>query len=65
MLKLTNVVYKDIYARYLIARGFGVTWEGDNSSVGAMNPHPKHDISAVYQTYLNLFKEGKHHLSCS
>jgi hypothetical protein len=26
MLKLTNVIYKDIYARYLVSRGIGVRW---------------------------------------
>lgn len=59
MLKLTNIVYKDIYARYLIARGFGVQWQGDNSSVGALNPEPVQEISAIYRTYLKAYKEGK------
>lgn len=58
MLKLTNVVYKDIYARYLVARGFGVRWQGDNSSVGGLNPEAVQDVAVIYHTYLKTFKEG-------
>jgi hypothetical protein len=32
-----NLIYKDIYARYLVSRGIGVEWEGCYADVGVMN----------------------------
>jgi hypothetical protein len=33
-----NAVYKDVYARYLTARGVAVEWEGEFATAGALNP---------------------------
>lgn len=33
-----NSVYKDIFTRYAISRGFGIEWEAPNSRLGIINP---------------------------
>lgn len=33
-----NAVYKDVYARYLTARGVAVEWQGDFATAGVLNP---------------------------
>jgi len=53
---LPTVIYKDIYTRYLVARGFGVQWNGDNSNVGVLNPELAQDAATIYRTYLKAYK---------
>jgi hypothetical protein len=33
-----NLIYKDIYARYLVSKGVGVDWNGYFADRGVMNP---------------------------
>lgn len=58
MLKLTTLIYKDIYARYLVARGIGVRWEGGYAQNGMMNPDVGKGMSDLYKTYLNVYDQG-------
>lgn len=32
-----NLIYKDVYARYLISKGVGVEWKGFYADVGVTN----------------------------
>lgn len=32
-----NLIYKDIYARYLVSKEVGVDWEGFYANTGVMN----------------------------
>lgn len=32
-----NIIYKDIYARYLLSKGIGIDWEGYYAKSGAVN----------------------------
>jgi hypothetical protein len=59
MLKYTNLIYKDIYARYLVARGVGVKWDGAYSDHGIMNPERSRTMSDVYTTYLKVYDQSK------
>lgn len=58
MQKLTNLIYKDVYARYLVSRGLGVKWEGAYAMNGMMNPETGKAISDVYKTYLKIYDHG-------
>jgi hypothetical protein len=35
--KYVNLIYKDIYARYLVSKGVGVEWNGFFADRGVMN----------------------------
>jgi hypothetical protein len=36
-----NIIYKDIYARYIMSKGLGVEWKGFYSNYGVVNPVEK------------------------
>lgn len=44
-----NLLYKDIYARYLISKGVGVNWNGCYADFGVVNPQSTQEHSR--QTY--------------
>lgn len=59
ILTMTTVLYKDIYARYLIERNIGVEWHGDYSRMGAMNPMVGDDPKEAYNFYVQALLSGQ------
>ena len=52
-----NLLYKDIYARYMISRGIGVDWNCDQSRYGVVNDsHVSFEATTkqVFSSFLNL-----------
>lgn len=48
-----NLIYKDVYARYLISKGVGVEWDGFYADVGVINEFATKEYQKDHQ-----FKEN-------
>ena len=51
-----NIVYKDIFSRFLISKGIGVEWEGCHSGYGVLNGNEEIKGNYVYSWLLDLIK---------
>ncbi len=52
--KYVNLIYKDIYARYLVSRGIGVEWNGFYADRGVMNEYNMGEYNNEEKTLENL-----------
>ena len=57
--KYCNLIYKDIYARFLISKGVGVEWQGRYSQFGVVNPKEEKGSSSPYGLFITALEQGK------
>lgn len=50
-----NSVYKDIFSRYAILRGFGIEWEAPNSRYGVLNPAQPQSMFTNHQNLSEFY----------
>lgn len=54
-----NLIYKDIYARFLVSKGIGINWEGRYSGLGVMNSNEEIVRLSPYHLFVRALESGK------